>query len=201
MRTEELPGGEAPEYDEVAMEILLRTRESAREILSDRTRPVGEVLALLLMYGYQAQDELDGGEEFPFDAEISLAEARNFAGERDPEAIVDFFSGLEILTEEWSSLLRSPAPEAWNEMHLRIARYFVDRYWLQAVSDYDLISRVKLAVISCLVIRHLGGDIFHTAQLYSKEIENDIDNIEAILDGSYTAPAFTDDKLLGILLK
>ena len=201
MLTDEIPGGEAPEYDEEAMEILLRTRETARKILADASRPVGETLALLLMYGYQAQEELDGGDEFPFDAEISLAEARNFAGAGDPEAIVDFFSNLEILTEDWSSLLRSCAPEAWNEMHLRIARYFIDRYWLQAVSDYDLISRMKLAVISCLVINHLGGDIFRTAQLYSKEIENDIDNIEAILDGAYTASAFTDEKLLGVLLK
>ena len=201
MRTEEFPGGVAPEYDEEAMEILLRTRETARMILADASRPVGEALALLLMYGYQAQDELDGGEEFPFNAGISLTEARNFAGAGNAEAIVDFFSDLEILTEEWSTLLRSCAPESWNEMHLRIARYFVDRYWLQAVSDYDLISRVKLAIISCLVIRQLGGNIFRTAQLYSKEIENDIDNIEAILDGAYTAPAFTDEKLLGILLK
>ena len=200
MITEEVPGGEIPECDGEAMEILLRTRETARRILEDTSRPVGESLALLLMYGYQAQGELDGGEGTPFDADDSLAEARHFAGKGDPRLILDFFSDLEILTEDWSALLRAPAPAPWNERHLRIARYFVDRYWLQAVSDYDLISRVKLAVISCLVIKELGGDIFRTAQLYSKEIENDIDNIEAILDGAYASPAFTDDKLLGILL-
>jgi hypothetical protein len=63
-----------------------------------------------------------------------------------------------------------------------------------------LISRVKLAVISCLAIRNLGGDLTATAQLYSKEIENSIDNVESLLDGAYTAPAFTDNRLLGMLL-
>ena len=60
---------------------------------------------------------------------------------------------------------------------------------------------MKLAVISCLVIRELGGEVEVTAQRYSKEIENDVDNIDAILDGAYESPAFTDDKLLGLLLK
>ena len=200
MLTAEIPGGEEAEYDTEAMDVLLRTREVARDILSDSSRPVGETLALLLMYGYQAQSELDGAEEAAFDPAASLAEARNFAAAGDSQMMLDFFKELEILTEDWAAFLHSPAPAAWNEAHLRIARYFVDRYWLQAVSDYDLVCRVKLAVISCLVIKTLGGDVFRIAQLYSKEIENDIDNIEAILDSAYESPAFTDDKLLGLLL-
>ena len=35
---------------------------------------------------------------------------------------------------------------------------------------------------------------------FSKEIENDIDNVEAILDAAYAQPAFTDDRLLGMIL-
>lgn len=200
MLTREISGGEEPEYDSDAMEVLLHTREVARQILADASRPVGETLALLLMYGYQAQSELDGADEAPFDPDAALAEAQNFANPGDPQLMLNFFSNLEILTEDWGNLLRSPAPVSWNEAHLRLARYFVDRYWLQAVSDYDLVSRVKLAIISCLVIKTLGGDLCRTAQLYSKEIENDIDNIESILDGAYESPAFTDDKLLGLLL-
>ena len=34
----------------------------------------------------------------------------------------------------------------------------------------------------------------------SKELENDADNIDAILDAAYAHPAFTDDKVLGMLL-
>ena len=115
--------------------------------------------------------------------------------------MVDFFKELEILTPQWQARLDAPSPGAWSPSYLTLARYFVDRYWLQAVSDYDLVSRVKLTVISCLMIRHLGGDLIQTAQAYSKEIENDADNVDAILDAAYTSPAFTDEKLLDLLLK
>jgi hypothetical protein len=76
----------------------------------------------------------------------------------------------------------------------------VERYWLQAVSDYDLSCRVKFIVLSCLVISCLGGDFLQTAQLYSKEIENSTENVESLLDAAYAHPAFTDAKLLYWLL-
>ena len=200
MVTEEIPGGER-EYDEEAMAVLLRTRDTARAILANASRPVPHTLAALLLYGYQAQDELDGGEELPFDADSALDSAAPFARSGDAQAMVDFFKELEILTPQWRARLDAPTPGPWGEDYLTLARYFVDRYWLQAVSDYDLVSRVKLAVISCLVIRHLGGDLPTTAQTYSKEIENDADNVDAILDAAYAGPAFTDEKLLDLLLK
>ena len=72
---EELPGGEA-EYDTDAMEVLLRTRERVLEILADTGRPVNEALALALLYGYQAQAELDGAEEQSFDRPLSASGLR-----------------------------------------------------------------------------------------------------------------------------
>ena len=55
-------------------------------------------------------------------------------------------------------------------------------------------------VIACLLLRQLGGEFERTAQLFSKEIENDADNMDALLDAAYAHPAFTDAKLLGMLL-
>lgn len=196
----DIPGGEEPEYDEEAMEILLRTRDTVRTILTEH-RPIGQILALVLMYGYQAQSELDGAPAVSFDSNAALAEARQFAGKADTQAILDFYKELEILTTQWPTLLDSPDPSDWCMEHLTLARYFIDRYWLQAVSDYDLVCRVKLAIISCLVIKLVGHDLAETAQLYSKEIENDADNIDAILDGAYESPAFTDAGLLALLLQ
>ena len=196
----DIPGGEAPEYDAEAMAVLLRTREVMRSILADGSRSVEETLALALMYGYHAQSELDGVEETPFDPDAALTEARQFAAPGDTRSMLDFFKDLEILTESWTSRLDAPSPASWAPLHRMLARYFVDRYYLQAVSDYDLVSRVKLMIVSCLMIKTLGGDAVSTAQLYSKEIENSIDNIEVLLDGAYTSPAFTDDRLLGLLL-
>ncbi len=195
---EEIPGGEA-EYDIDAMEVLLRTRENVLSILADTARPVNESLALL--YGYQAQAELDGEEEVPFDPDSALESVREFIKLPEITELPEFFAGLEILTETWAERLKHPSPAPWDHRYRNLARYFIERYWLQAVSDYDLSCRVKYCIASCILIRNLGGDLVNTAQAYSKEIENNIDNVEAILDGAYSHPAFTDDKLLGLLLR
>ena len=197
----EVPGGEAPEYDREDMAVLLQTREVMLTILADERYSVPQTLALALLYGYRAQDALDGGEWEVFDAEAELEFGRSVAKPGDPEAVVAFYSGLEILTEPWRLRLENPAGESrWDPRLRLLARYGVERYWLQAISDFDLVGRVKMIVAGCLLVRHLGGELVETAQLYAKEIENNIDNVEAILDGAYTSPALTDDKLLGMLL-
>ena len=193
-------GSPEPEYDEEAMSVLKATRETALELLCDTSRPVPEALALVLLYGYQAQSELDGEEARDFDPAAATDGVRDFLKPGDLREMADFFLSLEILTPEWKALLNSPAPGPWTEHHRALAAYLIQRYWLQAVSDYDLYCRVKFIILSCLLVNYLGGDSFRTPQLFSKEIENNIDNVEAILDAAYSHPAFTDDKVLGMLL-
>ena len=199
--TEEVPGGKG-EYDKDAMKALLKIREDALSILEDRRHSPAQALALLLIHGYRGQEILDGGEEEPFDPAAALELAEELACQADSKDLIDFFSSLEVLTPGWKQRLEGGWQSAATpELCRPLARYFVERYYLQAVSDYDLVGRVKLAVISCLVISGLGGDFVQTAQAYSKEIENDADNVDAILDGAYNSPALTDVKLLGLLLK
>ena len=199
--TEKIPGNGAAEYDAEAMTVLKASREQALELLKDSSRTVGQSLALLLLYGCQAQGELDGGEAAPFDGNTALETARELAQPGDAAEILSFFQSLEVLTGNWKRRLLSPAPTDWDSRTLALTRYFVNRYWLQAVSDYDLYSRVKFMVIACLLLRELGGDFEQTAQLFAKEIENDAGNMDALLDAAYEHPAFTDARLLGMLLE
>lgn len=199
--TETIPGGEPPEYDEEAMLVLCRSRADALAFLNSRRMPIGDTLAVLLVYGYAVQCELDGGEEAILDADAMIKTARSIAAHGNLHAILDFYKALEILTPQWPQRLETVAVSPMQEDLRPLVKYFINRYWLQAVSDYDLIGRVKLAVVSCLVIHALGGDLAETAQLYSKEIENNADNIDAILDGAYTAPALADIGLLDLLLE
>ena len=199
MVTTEEPGGEEPEYDREAMEVLLRTRATALQILSKHGLP--DALALLLLYGYRAQEELDGGEPALLDVNGDLALARQLAQPGSADLLRQFYLSLDILTPRWEKRLQARSnPVAWSEQLRAMARYCVERYWLQAVSDYDLVCRVKMIVAGCLLVRDLGGDLVETAQLYSKEIENSAENVDAILDAAYTAPAFTDVYLLGRLM-
>lgn len=197
---ENRPESGQAQYDREAMALLKASREQALALLSEERHPMGQRLALLLLFGCQTQSALDGGEPAPFSPEDALETAKALAKPCSSQALPDFFLGLELLTSEWACRLRSPDPGPWDGRTAALARYFVQRYWLQAVSDYDLYSRVKFTVLACLLIREVGGDFLRTAQLFSKEIENDVDNVDALLDAAYTHPAFTDDKLLGMLL-
>ena len=197
----EIPGGEAPEYDPLDMEVLLQAREVMLTILADRSHSVSETLALALLYGYRAQDQLDGGDAAEFDPQAELDFARSIAKPGSAKKLAEFYAGLEILTDAWRQRLAQPlGTSEWDEKLRVLARYGVERYWLQAISDYDLVGRVKMIVASCLLVRHLGGDLVQTAQLYAKEIENNIDNVETILDGAYSHAALTDENLLGLLM-
>ncbi len=211
----EVPGGEEADYEQDIMEILLHSRREALALIADPTLSIPELLAVLLLYAHEVQAQLDGAEALPFSVSQALRDAHSYATGGSLTALLAFFKELEILnplwlerlsaapchcepvrTVAWQSVLATP----WTDTYRPLIRYFLMRYWLQAVSDYDLVSRVKLTVAACLVIHALGGDLIQTAQAFSKEIENDPDNVEAILDGAYTAPALTDVNLLSLLL-
>jgi len=197
----ECPGGEAPEYDTEAMSILLKSRSAFLSFLDNKTLPVGKTLAVLLLYGYAVQEELDYGEPAVLKPITMLESAKALSASGNLSAILNFFKGLNILTPKWRYLLENPACTPWSEELRPLIKYFIMRYWLQAVSDYDLIGRVKFTIISCLVIKSVGKNLVDTAQLYSKEIENDADNVDAILDGAYSSPALADTGLLSLLLE
>lgn len=196
-----IDGGEQPDYEAGIMEILLQSRREILTFLEKENYTLPEAMAVLLLYGYSVQNCLDGGKATSLDAESCLLEARNYAKKGDLDGFFAFFSDLEILTPAWQQRLSSgPINSAWNERLRPFLFYVIHRYWLQAVSDYDLICRIKWIIVSCILINALGGDPVQTAQQYSKEIENDPDNMDTLLDAAYTAPPFTDSNLLSLLL-
>ena len=192
-----VPGGEDPEYDRSAMAILKRTRTEFFVFLETTALPFPKILTAFLLYAHSVQEELDGGEKAILSPEVSVS---GITATKDLRPLQDFFLNLEILTPQWKTRLESSAVSpCWKNEHKALLHYFILRYWLQAVSDYDIVCRAKFAVAACLLIGGLGGDLIETAQLFSKEIENDPDNVEAILDGAYSHPALTDMQLLQLL--
>lgn len=198
--SQEIPGGSAAEYDRAAMEVLLSSREALRGLLSDECRALPERLAILLVYSSQVEAALWDRSPAPLEPDPCLKTARELAAAGNLSTLLDFYAGLEILTPAWQKRLAAPQGGTWAPEIAALARYGIERYWLQAVSDGAVWARAKLIIASCLVVNALGGDGIATAQLYSKEVENDPENIDAILDGAYAAPALTDANLLGLLL-
>ena len=192
--------GQADGSDDALMEILLSSRKTALDFLKDSPYSLPQKLAIVLLYAHDVQSQIDGGPAASLDPEQSLAEIRQYAPQGSIAPILECYVNLEILTERWKQRLAQPAKEpAWDPLLIRFMTYGIRRYWLQAVSDWDLLCRVKFLISGCLLIRTLGGDTVSTAQLWSKEIENDADNVDALLDAAYTHPGFTDLNLWGLL--
>lgn len=189
------------DYDPATMQTLLASRKETLSFLESSPCSLPEILAVILLYGHQVQNEMDGGDTAALQPEKFLKQLSKFPKTQDVQILINFFGNLEILTEQWRSRLTCATTEIqWPPKLKAMVRYMIQRYWLQAISDYDLVCRVKLIVASCILVASLGGNLISTAQLFSKEVENDPDNIEAILDGSYTTHALSDQNLFGILL-
>ena len=194
-------GGADPDYEPEVMNLLKKSRQAATEFLHSAEN-IPEALAALLLYGHDVQLAIDSGFPVEHGPEDCLPELKNFQNDGELAPVVNFFRELEVLTPQWKLRLEQPEHRlCWKPETRKLACYLANRYWLQAISDYDLLCRVKLIVVSCLLVSALGGDFAQTAQLFSKEIENDPDNIEKILDGAYSSPALTDANLLGLLLR
>ena len=193
-------GGDAPEYDVEVMEILTASRKEALTLLDDSQFTLAEKLAIILLRAHDIQAQIDGGEPIPFAPDALLDESKSYVTDGNLAGVIDFFQGLEILTDRWKTLLQQGARNRLADNSAPLAKYLIGRYWLQAVSDWDLVCRVKLVVTACVLVSALEGKFAQNAQLFSKEIENDLDNVEALLNGAYTSPALTDTNLFSILL-
>ena len=195
---EEYTGTEA-DYDQELMTLLLQSRSTILDFLKSTRLPLSKALTVLLLYAHTVQGAIDEGGDITLDEEECLALGQQFAGPGELSPLIRLFESLELLTERWASALKTATASPIDDRLRPLAIYMVRRYWLQAVSDYDLISRAKLAVTSCILISCIGGDPVGTSQLFSKEIENDADNLDALLDAAYTNIALTDTNLLGLL--
>lgn len=190
----EAAGETEADYDLEDMALLLSSRERAFRILTEPGKPE-EILVKLLLLGIRTQNALDGVQ-----TEYSAEEICRAAVPGDIRQIAGFFRKLEILTPRWERLLEAVQAQPLPRAVIPMTRYLVSRYWLHAVSDLDLYGRVKFITVSAVLVGSLGGDFEANAQLWSKEIENDAQNVDAILDGAYTSDALSDGKLLGLLL-
>lgn len=141
--------------------------------------------------------------------------------------ILDFFAGLLPIDAAWNarlSELREDLPAllakrpaflrlypALEEEQERLACYFVYRYFMRAEFDGDLLAKVRLAAVSCLLVQLLELEVWHrTGALdlrrgppvpgqYSKELEYCQENLDALALELWTAECFSLRSLLALL--
>ena len=141
---------------------LTKARDKAFSILKNKNAPINKRLIALLNYGADIQNSLD-----------------EYAEGDDDISFFDVFKNPEIINPEWidkvdNGKIKRVKNETFNE---NIASYFIFRYFLTAVNDYDVLSKVKMAVIGVLIVTYFGEDSW-TIHLWSKETEHSQYNMD-----------------------
>ncbi|MCR1962890.1 flagellin lysine-N-methylase [Clostridium perfringens] len=91
--------------------------------------------------------------------------------------------------------------------------YFIFRYFMKAIFDYDVSAKIKLAIISTLTIKELAvvrfiennnefteEDMVEVSRIYSKDIEHSDENIENLQEIFETEEIFEVDEILPTLM-
>ncbi len=216
----EIPDEEYFTYDKYFYDILFHLRERIFNILNDETTPLSQRLIDVLELVTVQQECADNDCPLPDDIPKIQAENVNIAD------ILEFLQTLEPISEEWHPTL-ARAVEKLPEITIKkglflnenpqiqkylrnIAIYFIWRYLLKGVFDGEFLSRVVLAVMSVCIIAVLWAekwlrnglsenDCIEIAKNYSKEIEYNEENLEAVFEASYELPAMSVSALKSLL--
>ncbi|NFG62363.1 flagellin lysine-N-methylase [Clostridium sp. CMCC3677] len=146
------------------------------------------------------------------------------------------YQDIDHINEEWPNVLKYTTEYFYDEEHNvtfymdkhnkfdkyyvnkmyeyeHLMVYFIFRYFMKSIYDYDVIAKVKLALISYLIIKELDVvrwcengyrfnkdnqiDIMH---MYSKDIEHSEENLETLAEIFETNKIFNLNNLMTMLM-
>lgn len=157
---------EPPVLNDIDAELyfkLVKARKDAYKIVKDSGMPLNQRLINLLDFAENLQNE--------------LGKYKELGSETD---FFDVFRNPELINPEWLEKVNNHAEKA-NFDHPKscenTAIYFLFRYFLTAVYDKDILSKVKMAVVGAMIPAYFGNDAW-TVHLWSKETEHSDINLE-----------------------
>lgn len=183
---------ELPEPNDIDPELyfsLITLRKKLFEIIFDKKYSVSCCLANILTLTDRCQECID---EENFE-EISGI-CKGFSVDENAEyphfgrECLNILSEFEILNDKWTEIRDSLDCDKeinFTDSFRNIAAYYIYRYFLKSVFDYDSITKVRACVFSCEVIARVndtGITLEDAARLYSKEAEYSAENLEILYD-------------------
>lgn len=193
---------------------LVKARKKAFEIVWDRSISIPQRMSVLLDYAEGLQKLMKKPSKIGEYIKSFAPKANNKVHLSPDKEVKRYYSIWKcymkqvIIKKEWPQLLKSlyenvylkdyesvskafdKAYEAQGYEYENLLNYFVFRYFLKAVFDRDILTKVKLAVISVLIIRQCdigrwtvnGGKLTYEEQvdichLYSRELEHSEENL------------------------
>lgn len=197
------------DYDENFLDFLIKIRDNIMNILQDRSKSIKQRFFDALVFAEFAQTMADSGDFSDFGTD-SFKFSEICEEPSDIKELAKIIKALIPLNDEWKLMINS------IDIHTDIAEfamknpvileqlsvYCIFRHFLSAVYDGDVLSRVKFAVFCCIttiLISANSKSFAEAACLVSKEIEYCSENIDTILDSSYTYEAMKTERLISVL--
>ncbi len=218
------------ECDENFLRVLLRVRENIFNMLKNRNMSISDRVKTILNYAYEVQNKINKNNII--NAYRIPQDMYDFSqGERCADNIkecVKLCLDLEIMEDSWTNVIESTLGIFDNydnlsgEFDLYISGreyeyenllvYFIYRYLLKAVFDCDVLTKVRFAAASYVIIRQmdiarwLGNgkkfsfkDRIKNCALYSKEVEHCQDNIDFFGEEFLFNPIFEHGEFLKLI--
>lgn len=192
-------------YDEDLYDCLLWARGEIISLLENERLPLDSRLFSALLFAHKLQYNVDNSR---YDKTESVVTCEKMA--LDMEKVISSFSALEVIDEKWSDYIKMLCEKASQteksvshckeenksvDRYLKnIAVYFIWRYFMKSVYDYEVYQKVLLAVLSTLFIERMFSQAYLDgeeltlencsilAKNYSKEIEYSEDNLAAVMN-------------------
>lgn len=210
------------------LEALIPLREKLLGILSE-DMPLNVRLVKVLSMADKAQQALDAGKPKRIASlTAEILPGGGTAAELD-ETCLKLLARMEPIDAKWKSALSDlqekmsdiraaqveleqavPRENAWA----RLATYGIYRYMLKAVSDGDVLSRVKWAVLNVHIVRRMDAlnwlsagrqwndalDI-EAAKLLSKQVEYSQENMTLMLSECWNSMLLGTEQIIGAIME
>ncbi len=219
----EIPYENAENYDIEIYNYIYTAREKIISYLGNTSLPFNSRIRDVLWYCYTIQQNIDSG--LLDDEDIFPIKAYS---QPDLQSVLEFLLTLETNSADWSlylkdciSLYKNNAEkfDQFYDSHPEILQYlqnisiyFVWRYFLKSVFDEDVLSKIKLMVVSVAVLKSLYfctwvkkqnltiEDCIEITKKYSEEIEYSEENLYKLADASYKLDIFSTENLISLFL-
>lgn len=219
----EIPYEKAEDYDMEIYNYIYTARKKIISYLSNTSLPFNSRIRDVLWYCYTIQQNIDSG--LLDDEDIFPIKAYS---QPDLQSVLEFLLTLETNSADWPIYLKGCISlyenntEKFNQFYdshpeilqylQNISIYFVWRYFLKSVFDEDVLSKIKLMVVSVAVLKSLYfctwvkkqsltiDDCIEITKKYSEEIEYSEENLYKLADASYKLDIFSTENLISLFL-
>lgn len=200
---------EEEEVDGGLFSLLYDAREEIFCMLENEEKSFSENVSDILNFSHKLQFLIDN----PHLTADDYTPDESAGGENSLNDILNCFGEFEPIDENWTlqwkklcthnieNVENKPVCEAYER---NIFRYFIWRYFLKGVFDGEILSKIKFAAVSVIVIKLMtdGSDDIgvwiEKSKLYSKQMEYSDENRELFYDMSYEKTCFSTAGIIAL---